>query len=171
MKFEPLAPEQCTTQPFDPFFTCSICLAVVTPDMIECGHCDKLNCKACIDDWKKKANNCPNCRADLTPSKPNRFVVNTLNEFVFACSKCPKTFKYAEHAKHIKECNTTLRCPIPLCGTIGGEAELLTHWRTKCEHIKITCSSCGTTGTRMSVAGKDHDCTETLLEKNRILED
>lgn len=105
-KPEPLNPEQAVNQPFDNFFACSICLQVVAPDMHECATCDKLNCKTCIDDWMKKQSNCPTCRADITPSgKPNRFVMNVLNEMVFACTKCPETYKYADRIKHLKNCS------------------------------------------------------------------
>jgi hypothetical protein len=91
-------PEQAVNQPFEAFFTCSICLGVVSADMIECGQCNKLNCRACIEDWTKKQSNCPNCRADYTPSgKPNLFVLNTLREMQFKCAKCPSTYKFSEH--------------------------------------------------------------------------
>jgi hypothetical protein len=102
---ESLMPEQAVNQPFDSFFTCSICLSVVPPDMVECGQCDKLNCKSCIADWTHKQNNCPNCRAEFTPSgKPNRFVMNMLNEMTFNCNHCSGSFKYADHQKHVKAC-------------------------------------------------------------------
>ena len=132
--------------------------------MVECGQCNKLNCKPCIQDWTKKANTCPNCRREFTPAgQPNRFVVNMLNEFKFACTKCPETYKYSDHKKHIQECsNMQLRCPLPLCGTTGNQKTLLTHWHERCEQISLNCSSCKQATTRANE--RQHDCVEGLLK-------
>ncbi len=139
--------------------------------MIECGQCNRLNCKQCIQDWIKNANNCPNCLTEFRPSsKPNLFVVNMLNEFEFACTKCPVTFKYTDHKKHIQECaNQQLRCPLPLCGTwlplcgtTGNHQTLLAHWHESCEQISLNCLLCKQTTTRANE--RHHDCVEGLLK-------
>lgn len=73
--------------------------------MVECGECQKLNCKACIDKWTRLNKNCPNCRAVYKPSgKPNRFVTNTLSEITFNCAKCSEKFKYGDYNKHLRDC-------------------------------------------------------------------
>jgi hypothetical protein len=42
-------------------FFCLICTEIVaTPE--QCGACDKLICKKCIQTWLTKSNDCPSCR-------------------------------------------------------------------------------------------------------------
>ena len=42
-----LMSEQCSTQPFDDHFICSIC-TLVAWNPSQCSSCEKLNCKVCI---------------------------------------------------------------------------------------------------------------------------
>lgn len=157
-------PEQAVNQPFDEFFTCSICMGVVSTDMIECSQCNKLNCRACIEDWCKKQKNCPNCRADFTPqAKVNLYVVNLLKDFKFHCPKCNEVYKYTDHLKHWKSCPSTLyRCPVEKCEIKDlAKKELLTHLRDECNLITLTCSKCKLSLTRPETA--DHDCISSLL--------
>ena len=121
IKLATLAPEKCTKQ-LDPYLTCSLCHGVLTPAMVECGECDQLNCRACIEEWKREEDGCPNCWASDVLGNPNRFVASMLNDFEFTCSKCRQTLRYTEYVKHDMQCNVTVRCPLPQCGAVGNEA-------------------------------------------------
>ena len=50
-----LTPEQAIIQPFDNFFTCMICINVISTEMVECSSCEKLCCKKCMSEWTKKS--------------------------------------------------------------------------------------------------------------------
>jgi len=65
--------------------------------------------------WALKSENCPMCRVPFTASaEVHRYIVGTLNDFIFKCSKCPETFKYSDQVKHEKACKLK-NCP--LCET------------------------------------------------------
>ena len=123
---------------------------MVSADMNECSQCNILTCKKCIKEWTKTKKSCPNCREVYKPSdKPNRYVLNALNSFTFACNKCPATFKYCDYRKHVEECPyQVLRCPLGSCSATGNLETLLAHWIESCEEISLTCSKCELTTTR-----------------------
>ena len=106
--------EAAVEQPFEEYFSCSICLNVVSLDMSECGKCSKLNCRTCINDWTKKQPNCPNCRNEYKPSEqPNLYVANRLKDFNFKCPKCGQSFMYRHQLRHENECSARrLQCPL-----------------------------------------------------------
>ena len=113
--------EQAVNQPLKPFFSCSICFNVVSLDLIECSQCHKINCALCLTKWTRNQNSCPNCRENYSPSIiANRFVVESLNELKFKCSKCPLAFEYSASPTHRNECEFYKpTCPISECGKKG----------------------------------------------------
>lgn len=89
-------PEWAVNKPFDDHFKCLICLNVVSANMSECSDCNKVFCSSCIQEWGRKSSTCPNCREQFNPNpKPNRFVVNVLNDLLFKCKMCTQNFKYS----------------------------------------------------------------------------
>lgn len=133
--------------------------------MVECSQCNKLNCKACIEDWRKKQENCPNCRADFAPTpKPNLYVVNILKEMPFLCKNCPEQFKFGEHARHVKICAGSLFvCPACDEKDLTRDA-IMAHWQNTCIKAKLTCKKCTLIVNRLEAA--DHDCIRSLLEQH-----
>ena len=53
----------CVSQPVDSYFICGICQCIVQNPQ-QCGACDKLLCKDCIETWlsRKQTNSCVLCR-------------------------------------------------------------------------------------------------------------
>ena len=99
-------PEDAVQQPLDDYFICSICMMVVSCEMVECGQCSKLNCKTCISDWTRKHSDCPNCRCEYKAKEnPNLYVMNLLRDFKFQCTRCKEPFAYRKQLKHINECS------------------------------------------------------------------
>jgi hypothetical protein len=45
--------------------------------------------------------NCLNCWAIQKTAIVNKNIGNMLSESKFACTKCPATFKFSDHKKHI----------------------------------------------------------------------
>jgi hypothetical protein len=97
-----LTEDDCTTQPFETHFICSICTLVVQKPK-QCSECENLNCEPCIAQWLEKSKHCPSCRQDYTSQKVNRFVMNQLDSIDFRCSVpgCSNTFKYQDAQKHL----------------------------------------------------------------------
>ena len=95
-----LNPEQCSTQPFEKHFLCSICLNVVLKPH-QCSTCENLNCSDCIDAWLGKSKECPNCRESYVKTKVNRFTLQVLENTSFDCPKCKEQFKYKQRDEHI----------------------------------------------------------------------
>ena len=63
-------------------FSCNICtLLIYNP--VECGSCDQLFCKECLDNWLKRGNpTCPMCKNSASPSPLNRIVKKYLDQTV-----------------------------------------------------------------------------------------
>ena len=106
---------------------------VVSCDMVECGKCSKLNCRACIDDWTKKQPDCPNCRSEYkAKEQPNLYVANLLKDFQFKCTKCKETFAYRNQLRHENECSSRkLTCPMCTEGNISA-SEIVSHLAEQC---------------------------------------
>lgn len=84
-----LTQEMAVNQPFDRLFKCSICLNVLSSPISQMECCEQLYCQTCILDWKKFRQACPNCKAVLKIApRPNRIVMNILNEILFICKFC-----------------------------------------------------------------------------------
>lgn len=67
----------------DSHYICLICLGVIV-DPIECKQCDSLYCKRCL---KKNSLKCPKRCDKKQYGKPNRFVMDLLNQTRFRCPK------------------------------------------------------------------------------------
>lgn len=128
-----LQPEHAVVQPFETYFSCSICLNVVSPTLPTdskltytmtnpsmCDECEKLNCQSCIDKWLITSQNCcPNCRAQYIPAaKIPRFTLQSLHNLQFSCQNCEQPFLYKDIRQHYtSECKAVVfkQCPLILC--------------------------------------------------------
>jgi hypothetical protein len=45
-------------EPLEEYFSCSICTKIIV-DPMECKRCENAFCANCINEWKKKRNECP----------------------------------------------------------------------------------------------------------------
>lgn len=76
-------------QPLSKEFECSICLRVLVRPVTETECCDEAYCQTCIDDWRKKRRDCPQCNKELIiAARPNRKFLNLLSELEFSCDYC-----------------------------------------------------------------------------------
>ena len=71
----------CVNQPVDDYFICGICQCIVQNPQ-QCGACDKLLCKDCIETWlsRKQSNSCVLCRQVFSAVRLNRFVLENLSK-------------------------------------------------------------------------------------------
>lgn len=64
----------------DSALQCAICHEVyVTSTTLNCGH---TFCKDCIDIWKGRNSNCPNCRGEITSFVSNKDMDNYITKFI-----------------------------------------------------------------------------------------
>jgi hypothetical protein len=102
---------QAVVQPLDPDFVCGLCSSVVF-DPSQCNKCDKISCNKCLKTWKEKKSACAYCRQKYTISRPNRKVMEQLNQQMFRCEKCQEQVKYGDYEVHVKKCSSkSLKCP------------------------------------------------------------
>ncbi len=103
---------------FNQIYECSICSGVVMKPL-ECSTdtCATLYCEKCINALKNKE--CPMRCGSKAFHKPNKHVMNQLNEFRFKCQNqpmCPEVIPYQFYEKHFAECNVDLLlCDKPQC--------------------------------------------------------
>jgi hypothetical protein len=142
---------------------------VVSAHFVECEECSKINCHDCIQAWLSKSKegnaSCPTCRAKFNPTKkPNRFVMNKLQELEFNCIRCSKKFKYGQSAAHNIECSEIyFKCPVYGCNKDNLRlSDLEFHFHNECKEITLTCKKCKQGMERDEVIG--HNCVETLLK-------
>jgi hypothetical protein len=103
--------DQAIVQPLDQDFLCGLCSFVVC-NPSECDKCDKLSCKNCLKKWKEKKSECAYCRQKYTISRPNRKVMEQLNQLMFSCEKCKEQVKYGEYEAHVNKCSRrSVKCP------------------------------------------------------------
>ena len=95
--------DRCANQPVDDYFVCGICQCIVQ-DPQQCGACDKLLCKDCIETWlsRKQTNSCVMCRQEFKAVRLNRFVLESLGKIKIACQKCNDDVAYTGWAQHMK---------------------------------------------------------------------
>ena len=81
--------------------TCSLCENILV-EPIMC-KCQKVFCKACIDEWRKKNKKCPNgCKH---PNYQKCLVKNdVLSKLKFRCLGCQKEILYNYAESHHKAC-------------------------------------------------------------------
>jgi hypothetical protein len=102
---------QAIVQPLDQDFMCGLCSFVVC-NPSECDKCDKLSCTNCLKKWKEKKGECAYCRQKYTISRPNRKVMEQLNQLMFSCEKCKEQVKYGEYEAHVSKCSRrSVKCP------------------------------------------------------------
>ncbi len=83
---------------------CQICKYVVWVAQ-QCGECEKLVCKKCIDDSLIKSPKCPGCPADFKSVKVARAASSHLATSSLTCVEpgCGRTFGYLAAAAHLAD--------------------------------------------------------------------
>ena len=85
-------------------FTCPIHYGILN-EPCECESCKNNFCKKCINDFIKKQNKCPLCKASPFSYRENTSLKRILNEIKFICQNCGKSFKTEdEYSSHIEIC-------------------------------------------------------------------
>ena len=104
-------------QPFDRHFTCSICLNVLR-NPVETNCCQTLFCDSCIAHWLNNSSLCPQCKQVLSVQvRPNRILMNILNEMLFKCNFCEDRIRYEDSQRHKTHCRAlNFVCPAKDCG-------------------------------------------------------
>ena len=163
-----LGEEQAVEQPFDIYFLCGICKFVVNFPQ-ECNKCQKIACKECMNTWAKHKNTCAHCKQQFKTTPPHKFVMGTLNDKHFLCTKCKSQFRYERYEAHALECFVSYRCPykcktITLFKTLN---DLENHLRVECEKMTLTCSECPIKELRSNL--RRHKCFKKELFETKWL--
>jgi hypothetical protein len=125
-------------------FSCLICLNIVMYPL-QCGKCDKLFCKKCIENHLDKHDFCPNCRdAPFNKTIFSRLLKRILDESEFVCPlKCDMKFPYSDLEKHKNECEK-IKNENKICSCCLKIVKLETEeeHKYKCEFLKLNCIYC-----------------------------
>jgi hypothetical protein len=144
--------------------TCQICLNVVYPQPVCCGNCQKLFCKNCIDDWKKKRNRCPNDH-DYLETQVNPLAKNLIDNFLLTCRNkgCTTQIKYGNYLKHIEsECDfSNYMCHG--CKLFEKKKIIMMHVNV-CELMEEKCGFCSLKFMRKYLPSHIKDCNERIIE-------
>ncbi len=117
------------------------------------------------EDWRKRDNNCPSCRADSAPTKPSRVVVNMLKNILFKCENCLELFKYSDYSSHQIECKGKTAFTCSLCSKSGMTFEdMRTHWQHFCKQIDLNCNTCNVIFKRDAISSH-YICNEQVMKE------
>ena len=126
---------------------CPIC-ALVVRDPVECGNCNSLFCRECIDPWRVNNSSCPKkCKGndEVTFGGVHRYVSAELSDLKFKCinEHCNESNNYHKAVHHMSNCQQlllpcTLGCGL---GILGADMEY--HIKVQCENMEEICTKCG----------------------------
>jgi len=82
---------------------CPLCLNILIEPII-CMKCQKVFCKKCIENWKKKSEKCPNVNCNSPSYKECIGKKEILSILKFKCSRCGALIEYFEAKDHHDMC-------------------------------------------------------------------
>lgn len=101
---------------------CNICQKIIK-DPIRCKSCQNSYCKACIDNWIKNQNKCPNECQNPEYIK-NLEIPALLTNIKYLCKNCKQEIKYYDVESHLKEGCKTNKSPTKLIDIIYKKKKL-----------------------------------------------
>ena len=135
-------------------FNCSICTNVLNePVLTEC--CGQNFCKNCLENWFKRARNCPHCRKVNFKYIKNRPLEREINDLDIYCLNrnhgCDKVLPRGTLDKHLTTCEFAEVPCTNECGVILLRKDLQQHCQHTCPQRKIQCHLCGEIGTHKDI--------------------
>ncbi|CAD8112239.1 unnamed protein product [Paramecium sonneborni] len=121
--------------------SCKICKNVAL-NAIECQTCEQLYCEECVIFWKRKKNECPECKEQFKTKQPHRLIREELSKQKFSCINqgCKVELLMNEVIQHINECQfKNVNC---ICGWSGPQSKQKYHEQTCQQFITKQCNIC-----------------------------
>ncbi|XP_064398220.1 TNF receptor-associated factor 5-like [Halichondria panicea] len=159
---------------------CLICLCVARdPQQHGDGGCGKIFCTSCIDQYKTKNTDCPNCRKVMTTFKDERSN-RDIQSLKVKCTNhkdgCEWVGELRHVDDHLKTCDYVKLCCPNICGggifpilNIGGtqlfRKDLQKHLDNECPRRQYSCPHCQETGEYQDITGKHIKiCPKMIIE-------
>ena len=144
---------------------CQICLNIVYPYPVKCKECNKMYCKACIDEWKSKNTICPNYSHKFEETPLDNLAKSFLNNVRLLCENkekgCPESVLYGDYTKHISECwYSKWRCEG--CKLEAFKSIIEKHVN-QCESFYQKCPDCGTRILKNDITEHSVNCPDRLV--------